>query len=430
MTEIAGFPYFQVQFTKKGVIFDQQEVNAVLDTIADESITDLLFVSHGWNNNSTEATRFYTDLITHIRTILNPYPEIALPGRNLGFVGLFWPSKRFTAIELRPGGGAGLGGVITERMLSDELESLSELSDADNAEQLIEQAKNLLNELEDRKSSQDTFVDLIRELLADDDSDEEVDDEMPAAIGSLAGRDLIDQLSRPGLLELSPAADGAAGIGDFFGGIKGGTMNFLNLSTYWKMKKRAGKVGLLGLYEVLRQVEDQHAGLNVHLVGHSFGGRLVTNACKGPDDRPAVTVNSLTLLQAAFSHNGFAENFLDQRDGFFRSVVSEQRVTGPVLITHTKNDKAVGLVYPLASRISGYDVAAIGDKDDHFGGIGRNGAQHTPEAISRFLQSHDKTYLFESGGYYNLQADDFIANHGDVSNLAVANLVVNALAAV
>jgi len=207
-------------------------------------------------------------------------------------------------------------------------------------------------------------------------------------------------------------------------------MNFLNLSTYWKMKKRAGKVGLLRLYEVLRQVEDQHAGLDAHLVGHSFRGRLVTNVRKGPDDRPVLTINSLTLLQAALSHNGFAENFIDQRDGFFRSIVSEQRVIGPVLITHTKNDKAVGLAYPLASRINSDDAAAIGDKDDSFGGIGRNGAQHTPEAINQHLQSHDKTYLFDNGGYYNLQADDFIANHGDVSNLAVANLVVNAVAAV
>jgi len=49
-------------------------------------------------------------------------------------------------------------------------------------------------------------------------------------------------------------------------------------------------------------------------------------------------------------------------------------VAGPILITHTANDKAVGIAYALASRISGQTGAALGDATDVFGGIGRNGA--------------------------------------------------------
>ena len=60
----------------------------------------------------------------------------------------------------------------------------------------------------------------------------------------------------------------------------------------------------------------------------------------------------MTLLQAAFSHNGFAVKFDHKHDGAFRTVLGEKRVAGPVLITHTKNDKAVGIAYPLASRIA------------------------------------------------------------------------------
>ena len=44
-------------------------------------------------------------------------------------------------------------------------------------------------------------------------------------------------------------------------------------------------------------------------------------------------------------------------------------------MTHTKNDKAVGVAYPLASRIAGDKTAAFGDENDKFGGLGRNGAQ-------------------------------------------------------
>lgn len=47
MLELAGFPYCEVQFDKKGRIFDEEEVNAVLETIDGEGITDLVFLSHG-----------------------------------------------------------------------------------------------------------------------------------------------------------------------------------------------------------------------------------------------------------------------------------------------------------------------------------------------------------------------------------------------
>ena len=56
-------------------------------------------------------------------------------------------------------------------------------------------------------------------------------------------------------------------------------------------------------------------------------------------------------------------------------------------MTHTHNDKAVGIAYPLASRFSGDQAAALGDKNDKFGGLGRNGAQkmETGETIDGVL---------------------------------------------
>lgn len=57
----------------------------------------------------------------------------------------------------------------------------------------------------------------------------------------------------------------------------------------------------------------------------------------------------------------------------------ERRVNGSIVITHTKNDLAVGVAYPLASRIARDNADALGDQIDPYGGMGRNGAQHTPE---------------------------------------------------
>ena len=430
MPELARFPYFQIQFDREGTIFDTGEVDSLLDAIEPQEITDLVLVSHGWKNDIEDATNLYAELIGNIRAVLDAGSSGGLPGRKLGFVGLFWPSKKFTPVELQPGGGASLDGAISEDMILEELDSLRELSDVDDAEQLIEQAKALVIDLEDRKTAQDKFVKLVQQILADDGADAEIDEEVPPALDTRPGRDIIDLLSRPGRGEVQLGRGGAAGIGNLFNGIKGGVMNFLNMTTYWKMKKRAGKVGQKGVHEILRTLSTRFPDLAIHLVGHSFGGRLVSAAVRGPDNAPAVRVKTLSLLQAAFSHYGFAENFDADRDGYFRRVVTQHNVAGPVLITHTKNDKAVGLAYPLASRVNRDDSAALGDEHDRFGGIGRNGAQRTPEAVQSDLQNQSGAYTFEPGKFYNLKADDFIANHGDVRNSAIANMIVNGIASV
>jgi hypothetical protein len=315
-------------------------------------------------------------------------------------------------------------------MLKKELDALKPLSDAADPDTLIARAKSLVGELEDRKSAQDEFVKVVLELLDDDLDDPEVDLETPKALHEEPGREIIDRLSRPDVGNVAGTGGGAAGFGDFLSGIKGGAMNFLNMTTYWKMKKRAGLVGERGLHGVLKELKSRHSNLSVHLVGHSFGGRLVAAAARGPDGEPAVPVKSMSLLQAAFSHNGFATKFDGKRDGYFRSVVSGHSVSGPIIITHTVNDKAVGTAYPLASRINRDDAAGLGDKDDPFGGIGRNGAQHTAEAVAGELKARGEKYTFQAGKLHNLKADKFIADHGDVRNPAVANAIVNVIAAV
>jgi hypothetical protein len=59
-------------------------------------------------------------------------------------------------------------------------------------------------------------------------------------------------------------------------------------------------------------------------------------------------VPAVFWLQAAFSHNGFAVKFDGTHDGDFRTVLGDKRISGPILITHTKNDNAVGIAHPLA----------------------------------------------------------------------------------
>ena len=52
------------------------------------------------------------------------------------------------------------------------------------------------------------------------------------------------------------------------------------------MKDRAGDVGRGGVNGVLRDMKKVRPDLRLHLVGHSFGGRLVTAAADGPAGQP------------------------------------------------------------------------------------------------------------------------------------------------
>jgi hypothetical protein len=223
----------------------------------------------------------------------------------------------------------------------------------------------------------------------------------------------------------------AAGIGSFFSGIKAAASNILNFTTYYQMKARAGQVGTHGLVPLIRGIKSLHAPLKIHFAGHSFGGRLITSAAAGLDKNElnpsAVPIDSLSLLQAAFSHYGFSDKWDGVHAGAFRAVLTNHLVKGPIIATHTVNDKAVGLAYPLASILAGQVAAGVGDKNDKYGGMGRNGAQLTPEAVDAKLLAVGKPYEFQAGKINNLLADDYVKSHSDICGEEVAYAVLAAI---
>ena len=129
---------------------------------------------------------------------------------------------------------------------------------------------------------------------------------------------------------------------------------------------------------------------------------------------------SLVLLQGAFSHNGLSADFDGTRDGVFHKVLDEDRVKGPIAVTHTANDRAVGLAYAIASRLAGDNAAAVGDATDPFGGIGRNGALHVVPAkvVAAVLPAAGTALALAPGKVTNLLADAWIHDHSDVRNAA------------
>ena len=442
MNTIAGFPYFEVQFNKEGAAHDEQEVKQVLDFISEGRVTDLFVISHGWNNDMEEARQLYNDFFAQVRNEINSNRPPELGQREFAVMGILWPSKKFADKDLIASGAASVGNDPSEEEeIRQRLDDLKGVFDHPEADALLEQAKQLVDQVNSDENAAADFVDLIRslpkkkELHPDDNSD---------SFFTLPSHELVDQLSRPdtqvppsggmgGAADFNPSAsnidEGEAAGFNFFGGIKSALHKVLNYTTYYQMKERAGVVGRGGAYQVLARLREIAPNLKMHFIGHSFGGRLVTAIADGPEGSEPIKPASMALLQAAFSHHGFAEKFDGARDGFFRKVVKEKKVEGPILITHSVKDRAVGIAYPIASKLSGDDAAEFGGPESRFGGIGRNGAQFTPEADnSTHLEPVTSIYQFQPGKIYNLKADELILGHSDVIKAEIAHVVLCAVA--
>lgn len=443
MAAISGFPCFEIEFDKRGAVHDPAQRQALLDFVArgKDQVTDLLVLSHGWNNDMADARDLYRKLLARLRDGIDGGKVPGVAGRKLAVCAVLWPSKKFTEKELIPSGAASAGGIVSTQALQEEIDRVKDAFDSPTAEADLEKARALVPKLEDSKAARDEFARLLRSVLSAPAA--ETDEETPAAFFALPGNEVLQRLSKP--LPLAPAGPGggaaggvggggptgatggAAGLG-ILSGIKGGAMKLLNLTTYYQMKERAGLVGREGVNPILRQVRAKRPDLKLHLIGHSFGGRLVTAATLGADGATPVKPDTLTLLQAAFSHYGFSQGYEPGKDGFFRQVVSEKRVAGPVLVTCTQNDLAVGKAYPIASQIAGQVASALGDADSRWGGIGANGAQKTPEVVAGKLLAVGGAYAFTAGKVYNLNADTFIKGHSDITRDEVAHAVLAAVA--
>jgi len=406
-------------------------------------VTDLFVISHGWNNSADEARELYRRFFTSFAAVSQPDD---LPNRSFAVVGVIWPSKKFdelVAVSSAPdsaAGSAGFGGkagdAASVKALEAKLDRMKELFVEPSQRQLLDEAKALVPDIEEKATARRQFVDKIRKLLdpsaanKEDASDSFFKDDGNELMESLKldEDDLDEEVAAGGGVAFVPAGggaaatgtEGAAGLKGFLSGFKAAAMNILNFTTYYEMKARAGRVGQNGVAKLIDDLSSQVQ--RIHLVGHSFGGRVVTATAAGSTTDK---IRSLSLLQTAFSHNGFSSSM----KGAFRPVVDQGRVHGPILVTHTKNDKAVGIAYPLASRIKGDKTAAFGDENDEFGGLGRNGAQkmQSGETVPGKLLATGAAYTFQAGKFFNLEASEFVKDHSDVTGKEVAYAVRRAI---
>lgn len=386
LVQYGGYPAFELMYDRGGHLVDpaaEAEVVAYLASDAGIAITDLFVISHGWNNDIGEARDLYHNFFNAFAAVP---PELRnRKGRKVGVVAIFWPSKRFADSAAIPGGAAGLSDPALPQVLA-QLDLFKDMCrDVPDIDAKISHLKTLAPLLSISANAQDDYVSTLASLVPKPryESDEGMDNAR-LALDSTPGRTVLANLAVP-LGPTTAPLPGSGGASGLIGGVIHAAATLGDLVTFYTMKDRAGIVGRTGVVQTLRALlKARAAPPRIHIVGHSFGARVVTSAANALNGAATnESVDSMSLLQGAYSHNGLSQNWDGQNHaGGFRSVISQTKVRGPILISHSVHDFPVGTAYPLASRLRGQTAdALVGGPDDIYGGMGRNGAQHTIEVF-------------------------------------------------
>jgi hypothetical protein len=412
-SEIAGQPHWEVSFDEHGKA-NQGEVDTLLAELPGRNLTDLFVFSHGWNSDRRQAHRLYQLYFEQVPGLLARGGSQA----RVGTLGVVWPSKRW-ADEAEPtaaadgGGAAGLGDAPPAppaAAASDAalVEDLKDVFAGDDRAQVLDELARLLEERPDDPAALARFQTLMGELAGEQDAEPAGEDQGEVALleddpEEVFGR-FADAVPQTG-------EGGAAGIGNPFPRLWNGAKEALRQLTYFEMKKRAGVVGKQGLGPLLGRIAQADPDVRIHLLGHSFGARLVSFALAGLPDPARFPVKSLYLLQGAFSHFAFADALpMDRsRGGALKGMAA--RVDGPLVASFSVHDTAVGKLYPLASLSARDDSAGLEDRLFRWGGIGHDGAQAVDATLAT-LGPVGTGYPFSRSRFVNLDGNTIVNRGG------------------
>ncbi|MEU4689023.1 hypothetical protein [Actinoplanes sp. NPDC023714] len=423
---IRGLPYWEITFDKDGNLVDDGGLES-------ELAADELFVfSHGWNSSPAGARRHYDFMFDQLARMT--------AGHAIGFAGVIWPSLLFpeddpAASGPLPTGPAAGGPLPTGPAASGPLPTVPgaarstplappgpppaqapRSSGAEIAAALAPAFPNhqaelaMLGGLLDQRPPDPqqllTFIELTRGLIGTDNDIEE--DRGEGMVLTSSPRTVLDTMS---MLAPLPSPDARAGLTPF-GVLWKGAKELLRVAAYYEMKNRAAVVGRRGLGPLLGRLAGRPGAPRVHLIGHSFGARLVAYTLAGlpPALRGhASPVKSLLLIQGAFSHFAFAAN-APVSAGRGALAGEADRVDGPLLATFSRNDRAIGWWYPNASRLAWLDAQSLVNPNFRWGGMGTDGFQQAA-AQTVPLGPEGSQYKFQPGTFYRLDGDDVIS-HG------------------
>ncbi|MFF7490979.1 serine-threonine protein kinase [Streptomyces luteogriseus] len=425
-------PYWELTFDADGDPGGRGR-DRLLAGVRARGVRDLIVFAHGWNTDRSGATRLFDRFFA-------PVPRLA-PAARIGYVGVLWPAMRFSD-EPIPDFPRAVAAEPARRPVLDKDTRHALLETFPGRAILVDQIARLLEQQPPEEAELEEFGRLVRTLVevvapgpqalfAADTVAEGVpqsEPEMFAGSSAAACEEFARALAE---LEASGQREGFRIPNPW-----DGAHELLRQATYYAMKRRAGTVGERGLGRVVGQLAKAAPGVRVHLVGHSFGARLVSFALRGLPEGVR-TVKSVTLLQGAFSHYAFASRLPhDARAG---GVLQGQqnRVDGPLVCCHSRHDAALGTMYPLASRMAGDSRSAaepvvgrvLGAK---WGAMGHDGVQAVPGTRAYTLAEALEAGL-PASGCVNVDAAGVVRRggppagaHSDILHAELARLVLAA----
>jgi hypothetical protein len=415
MTEIAGLNYYELDFNADGTLSSDGGLPAAVQA---GGIQDVYVLSHGWNNGVDSARSLYQAMFTLLAGMI---PD------KLGSscaVGIIWPSLLFpnddpATAQPIPSTGQQISAAIAPAFPAQQ-QNVATLG------QLLDQRPQDAAALQQFHTLASGLV--TTPPLAPEDSGQ------AAAITS----DTAAVFGNAAAMSKTPGSS-AQGLPNPFSGLWNGAEEVLRSMSYYEMKNRAGVIGQSGLGPMLGKLAAADPGIRVHLMGHSFGARLVAYSLSGlPQAATGANspVKTLYLIQGAFSHFAFANPVPDPLvlgpgalSGFIHNV------NGPLLCTFSAADRAVGWWYPAASMLAHQDTQAAADLTYQWGGMGHDGYQQPPPGgIGIPLAAQGTEYGFQPGLFYLLDSNavikadqsQFSGAHSDIRHPEVVWPVVDA----
>lgn len=401
---------------------------SLLEQIKD-GVTNVFLFCHGWQGDIPSARNQFNDWIkTFDQSADKAKAASIFPGFKPLYIGLHWPSLPFGDETVGGGSFAAQGGETAGDLFSIYLERLGGINDAGVESPEIAAPLKVIIEEAKRNVAPEELPAHVRQAYL----------ELNAALG--LGAEGITAPPDADRGEFDPDAVFTAlnEEGSSFGGVNlGGLLGPLVTLSYWTMKKRARQIGENGMHIFLKNLL-QSTSAHIHLMGHSFGTIVVSSMVGGPKAQAPLPrpVDSVVLVQGAVSLWTYSQEIplqVANRKGYFSPILNQNKIQGPLVTTRSKFDKAVGILYPLASRVSGSANFAPGLPE--FGAIGTYGIQGVPDAQKEEMKMLpvDGIYSFAHGKVFNLDGSAFITKgdgisgaHCDIAGPEVAHAIWSA----
>ena len=409
-------PLYLIDFDKNGRSEGPLTQKHLLTTARKGNFTDIYILSHGWNNVFADAVSLYEDLLDGYlkerQTLGLNEPANYRPL----YVGIIWPS---TALVLPWEEGPDFAGRSAAQQTGDlraaRREVAQRLNDSEVARfyELVE--KTSINHEESLELAR-----ILRPIWAEADGEIGSDDSTPTPeeivqlwrkVATRSG--VQDARSRHGFADDSEeVSPDAAGLLDFLD-----PRRPVQLATVLLMKDRAGTVGSIGVGPLLKDLLAAGAA-RIHLVGHSYGCRVMLSALCYPSDHPR-NVDSVLLLQPATSYLCFAANAGPGSAGGYHSALS--RTMKPIFSTFSSNDLPLTKFFHLAVRrqsdLGDQQIAALPpSKFAALGGFGPGGLDVESELVRMAPKPFKYPNPKPGVRVYALNGTDGISGHGDVIN--------------